>query len=70
MLLHFLGQRLKIILKKICQLVDNISRFILKIQRKNFVQNFLMIFLGEILDAIFQKVPHRFLGKFWRQKIA
>ena len=29
-----------------------------------------MIFLGKILDKIFQKVPHRFLEKFWRQKIA
>ena len=27
-----------------------------------------MIFWGEILDKIFQKVPHRFLEKFWRQK--
>ena len=25
---------------------------------------------GKILDKILQKVPHRFLGKFWRQKIA
>ena len=66
----FLGQRLKIILKKICQLVDNISRFILKIQIQNLVQIFLMIFFGGILDKMFQKVPHRFLQKFWRQKIA
>ena len=29
-----------------------------------------MIFLGKILDAIFKKVPHRFLEKFRRQKIS
>ena len=29
-----------------------------------------MIFLGKILDKIFQKVPHRFLEKICRKKIA
>ena len=29
-----------------------------------------MIFWEEILDTIFQKVPHRFLEKNLRQKIA
>ena len=48
----------------ICQLVDNMSSFILKIQIKNFVQNFLMIFWGEILDTIFQKVPIVFWENF------
>ena len=28
-----------------------------------------MIFLGKILDIIFQKIPHRFLEKFWRQQL-
>ena len=29
-----------------------------------------MIFWGKIWDKIFEKVPHRFLEKFWRQKFA
>ena len=29
-----------------------------------------MIFWGKIWDKIFEKVPHRFLEKFWRKKLA
>ena len=42
----FVGQRLKIILKKICQLVDNISRFIPKISIKKFRQKNVDDFFG------------------------
>ena len=30
----------------------------------------MMIFGGEILDTIFKKVPHRFLGKIWVKKLS
>ena len=37
---------------------------------KKFRPKFFDDFLGEILDKVFQKVPHRFLEKIWSQKIA
>ena len=61
MLLHFLGQRLTIINKNICQLVDNISMLIIKIEIKCFVKN--VGFRGKFVIKFSKKFPIVFWKK-------